>query len=995
MRRSFLLLGIVAVALVSVGGGSPRPAKVPLVPAFLVGATPWADSTLASLSLEERIAQLMMVAAWSNKGRDHVREVEDLVRERNIGGLIFFQGGPARQAALTNRYQRLARTPLLVGMDLEWGLAMRLDSTLRFPKQMTLGALQDDSRIEAMGTEIARQMKRLGVQVSFSPVADVNNNPANPVINDRSFGEDRELVARKSIAYMKGLQNGGVIATAKHFPGHGDTDSDSHFGLPLIAQTRARLDSLELYPFERMVAEGLSAVMVGHLEVPALDTTKGMPSTLSHPIVSDLLEKELGFKGLIFTDALNMKGVANADKPGEIELRALLAGNDVLLFPQNPVKAIERIKMAVDSGLVPIEMIDHKCLKLLRAKEWAGLDHLKPAVVENIADELNTPASRWLRRSLYKDALTLLRNDGTLPIRRVDPLRIASLVIGDSLHCAFQQHLGRYARIREFRADKVMNKDSANVLLNALKDFDLVIASVHGTTFKVEKEFGIPQITLDLLRRLGDQNKMAFVLFANPYRLTQAYGAQRWGAVVCAFEENDDTQDLAAQLLFGAIPVKGKLPVTASAYFSAGQGINMPIGSFAPLEYTLPEADGESTVDLQRIDAIAREGIAKEAYPGCQVLVARDGHVLWNKAYGKPTYTSRRNVRTDDVYDLASVTKVASTTLALMKLYDEKRLDLNKTLGSYLTDLEPNYPVHSHLVLRDILTHQAGLVPFVPYFNKMVSGGKLRAGVFADSADVGHSVRVAEGVYMNPVFKDSLWAAMMDAPVKPRGEYVYSDLDFHLLARVVEKVSGLPLNVYVEQNFYRPLGLSTIGYLPCQRIPLDRLMPTEDDRDFRMCMIQGDVHDQGAAMLGGVAGHAGLFSDASDLAVVMSMLVNGGAYNGRRYLSDSTVKRFTSCQWCSGAVPIGKENRRGLGWDKPQPRGQAGPADESVSYLSFGHTGFTGTQVWADPLDKSVYIFLSNRIYPNANNKKLGELNIRTRIQQVVHEAVAKRLLPN
>ena len=994
MKRFPLLLGTVVMALISVGGGEPHFTKPAMPPAFLEGPTPWADSMLASLSLDERIAQLMMVAAWSNKGREHVREVEDLVRDRNIGGLIFFQGGPARQATLTNRYQRMARTPLLIGMDLEWGLAMRLDSTMRFPKQMTLGALEDDSRIEAMGGEIARQMKRLGVQVSFSPVADVNNNPANPVINDRSFGEDRELVARKSIAYMKGLQNGGVIATAKHFPGHGDTDSDSHFGLPLIAQTRARLDSLELYPFERMVAEGLSAVMVGHLEVPALDTNKGMPSTLSHPIVSDLLEKELGFKGLIFTDALNMKGVANADKPGEIELRALLAGNDVLLFPQNPIKAIDRIHQAVDSGLVPREMIDHKCLKLLRAKEWAGLSRFVPIQVAGIAEDLNTPSAKWLRRSLYEGALTVLRNDGVLPIRRVNELRIASLVIGDTVHCAFQQHLGRYARITEFRADKVQSKDSANAVLNRLKEFDLVIASVHGTSFKLEKEFGIPQVTLDFLRRLGDQNKMAFVLFANPYRLVQAYGAQRWGAIVCAYEENDDTQDLAAQLLFGAISANAKLPVTASSYFTAGQGVKMPLSPASPLGYTFPEGDGVSTEDLRAIDVIVEEGLAKKAYPGCQVLVAHDGHVLLNKAFGRPSYSSTRGTRTDDVYDLASVTKVASTTLALMKLYDEKRIDLNKTLGYYLTDLDPKYPIHSRLVIRDILTHQAGLVPFVPYFNKMVANGKLRADVFGDSADAEHSVRVAEGVYMKPAFKDSLWAAMMAAPVHPRGDYVYSDLDFHLMARLVEKVSGTSLDDYVERTFYAPMGLATIGYLPWKRIPNERIMPTEDDHGFRMRLIQGDVHDQGAAMLGGVAGHAGLFSNASDLAVVMQMLLNGGTYAGVRYLSDSTIASFTSCQFCkpgSGPAPNSRDNRRGLGWDKPQPAGSPGPTCECVSYLSFGHTGFTGTQIWADPLDKTIYIFLSNRINPSADNRKIGDLNIRTRIQEVVHDAIAVR----
>lgn len=989
MKRPLLAFAVAVLAVMSISSGPPGRTSRGRTPAFLDGPMPWADSVLASLSLDDRIAQLMMVAAYSNKGREHVRNVEDLVRQRNIGGLIFFKGGPVRQADLTNHYQKLARTPLLIGMDLEWGLAMRLDSTMRFPKQMTLGALREDEGIEAMGAEIARQMKRLGVQVSFSPVADVNNNPANPVINDRSFGEDRELVARKSIAYMKGLQGGGVIATAKHFPGHGDTDTDSHLGLPLIAQTRARLDSLELYPFERMVQEGLAAVMVGHLEVPALDTTKGLPSTLSKPIVSDLLEKELGFQGLIFTDALNMKGVAKADKPGEIELRALLAGNDVLLFPQDPVKAIERIRQAVDSGLVPREMIDHRCLKLLRAKEWAGLTRLQRVETAGLVADLNTSQGQALRRSLFQHAITVPRNNAVVPVRGLDTLRIASLAIGDTLHCAFQQQLGRYARIDDFRCDKVLNADSANALLGRLKPYDLVIASVHGTTFKVEKEFGIPQITLDFLRRLGDQNKMAFALFANPYRLTQAYGAHRWGAVLCAYEENDDTQDLVAQALFGGIGVSGRLPVTASSYFSQGRGLVLP--AFDRLSYGLPEADSVRTADLQDIDAIVREGLVKQAYPGCRVLVARDGHVLWDKAYGTTSYAGGRAVRTDDVYDLASVTKVAATTLAVMKLYDEGRIDLDATLGTYVKDLEPKYPVHARLVLRDILTHQAGLVAFVPYHSRLVREGRPRADVFSAVADAEHSVRVAEGLFMKPAYQDSLWAAMLAAPVKARGEYVYSDLDFHFMARVVEAVTGEKLDAYVERTFYRPMGLSTMGYLPWKRLPTDRVMPTEDDHDFRMRLLRGDVHDQGAALLGGVAGHAGLFSDANDLAALLQMLLNGGTYGGARYLSDSTIATFTRCQFCANMVPQAGDNRRGLGWDKPQPSGRPGPACDCVSYLSFGHTGFTGTQVWADPLDKTIYIFLSNRVHPNASNKKLGELNIRTRIQEVVHAAVAKR----
>ena len=986
MKRVLVLPLLAGVALLFLGG-RPVPNRTP---AFLEASAPWADSMLTTLSLDERIAQLMMVAAYSNKGRDHERQIEDLIRQRNIGGLIFFQGGPVRQAALTDRYQKLARTPLLIGMDLEWGLAMRLDSTMRFPKQMTLGALESDSLITAMGLEIAREMKLLGVHVSFSPVADVNNNPANPVINDRSFGEDRELVARKSIAYMKGLQQGGVIATAKHFPGHGDTDVDSHLGLPLIAQTRARLDSLELYPFERMVREGLSAMMVGHLEVPALDTNPGVPSTLSRHVVRDLLEDELGFKGLVFTDALNMKGVANADKPGEIELRALLAGNDVLLFPQDPVKAIERIRLAVDSGLVPREMIDHKCLKLLRAKEWAGLKHIAPRMVHGLGDALNTAEAKLLRRRLYANAITVLRNeDGLLPLQHLEKLRIASLVIGDTLHNTFQRSLQRYAPVDEFRCDKVIQRDSANVLLERLKGYDLTIVSIHGTTSKVDKEFGVPQIALDLVRRLNDQQRTALVLFANPYRLSTAYGAQRLAGLVVTYEENEDTQDLAAQVIFGGIGAKGRLPVSASSYFNAGDGIRSSTAD--RFGYTLPEAEGVLTADLKGIDAIAKEGLAMKAYPGCQVLVAYHGQVIWNKAYGAPSYESTRKARTDDIYDLASVTKVAGTTLALMKLADQGKLYVDTTLAAYLPELSSTHPAHARILIRDILTHQAGLKPYVPFYTRLMKEGKFKPGVASDTTDADHDLRVADGLYINRSYRDSLYEWVLDTPVGPPGTYVYSDMGMYLMMEVVERVSGMPLDRFLDQQFYRPLGLSTIGYRPWLRFARERVAPTENDLDFRGRQVWGDVHDPGAALYGGVAGHAGLFSNANDVAVLMQLLLNGGTYGGQRYLQDEVVKQFTACRFCK---PEGGTNRRGLGWDKPTPKGQQGPTCDCVSYSSFGHTGFTGTMVWADPEDDVVYVFLSNRVYPSATNKKLQDLNIRPRIQQVVHDAIGGRGAP-
>lgn len=986
MKRTTLLAFFVLVGLLSMGGGPPVPTSpqtAPGTPAFLDRPTPWADSVFTTLDLDQRIGQLMMVAAYSNKNERHYAEIEGLVRRYDLGGLIFFQGGPVRQAVLTNRYQAAARTPLLIGMDLEWGLSMRLDSTIKYPYQMTLGALASDDGIERMGAEIARQMKRLGVHVSFSPDVDVNVNAANPVINYRSFGEDPAVVARKGIAYMRGLQKGGVITTAKHFPGHGDTNVDSHLGLPVIRASQARLDSVELLPFRSLIDAGVSGVMVGHLNVPVLDSAKGLPSTMSRPIVTDLLQDRLGFKGLVFTDALNMRGIADAARPGEIELKALLAGNDVLLFPQDPVKAIERIRRAVDEGTVTRERIDASCLKILRAKEWAGLDKPRHVDPEGLIAALNTPAAKTLRRELYGAALTLTQNNGVLPIQGLDTLRIASLVIGGETHNTFQRALGRYAKITELRCDKVLNETQSRVLLDSLSQFDLVIASVHNTTNRVNKEFGVPQISLHFLRQLADRQPMVFVLFANPYRLGQAFGAQRWDALVVAYEENDDTQDLAAQLLFGAVPATATLPVSASPFFPAGMGV--AIGAIDRLRYGTPEDEAMHTSDFGRVDSIVVEGLRAEAYPGAQVLVARNGMVVWNKTYGSPTYTGDRPVEADDLYDLASITKVAGTTLALMKLVDEGRVDVEKTLGDYLPELVGEHPYHASLKLTELLAHQSGLRAWVPFYLKLMDKRSLKPGVMSTMADEAHDMRVADGLYTSSAYRDSSMKWILEAPVKERGKYVYSDMGMYLLMAVVERVSGMTIDVFLERNFYAPLGLSTMGFNPLDRFPMSRIMPTENDTVFRKALVRGTVHDPGAALMGGVAGHAGLFSDANDLAIIMQMLLNGGTYGGRRYLTAKTIDLFTACRFCHGDPR--KDNRRGLGWDRPQGGGLPGPASDSASSSSYGHTGFTGTMVWADPANGTVYVFLSNRVYPDANNKKLQRMDIRTNIQGVVNHA--------
>ena len=995
--RTFFRLLLLTAALVwdgrhllgpQVAATAVRPPEGPLPVPFLAMPTPWADSVLTTLSLEERIAQLMMVAAYSNKDGKHVQEIDALVRDRHIGGLIFFQGGPARQAALTNRYQAAARTPLLLGMDLEWGLAMRLDSTVQFPRQMALGAMRDDALVTAMGQEIARQMRRLGVHVSFSPVIDVNNNPRNPVINDRSFGEDRQNVLRKGIAYMQGLQDGGVIAVAKHFPGHGDTDSDSHHTLPTVPYDLARLDSLELWPFKRIVGEGLAGVMVAHLEVPALDNTKGLPSTLSKPIVEGWLREKLGFQGLVFTDALNMKGVADAERPGEIELRALEAGNDVMLFPQDPVKAIERIKQAVSEGRIDAARIDQSCLKVLRAKEWAGLHQRKTVAMENIHADLNTPGAEALRRRLYAGAITVPADHfGLLPFRGADTLKIASVVIGDPVGNGFQKALNEHALVSTFSCPKVLTMDSLQQLLAALEPFDRVVVSVHGTTWRVARQFGIPESAQDIVRAIAARKPTVNVYFANPYRLAKAHGAQLKATTVVAYEENATTQDIVAQAIFGALPVNGRLPVSPSAFFKAGDGRTWP--GTQRLGHALPEEIGISSAALRPIDSIVQAGIVEEAFPGAQVLVAVEGRVILDRTYGHHMYDKRRAVTSADVYDLASITKVAATTLALMKLVDEGRVDIDQRLGHYLPELEKDHGAHARMQLRNILTHQAGLRAFEPFYLRLLDkDGNFKPGVIGERAEGPYTVRLAEGRYLHKAYTDSLLPWVLGTRLARTNDYLYSDMGYYLLQAVIERITGTTLDRFVQEHFYAPMGARSLGYRPMDRLPLEHIVPTEKDAVFRKQLVHGDVHDPGAAMLDGVAGHAGLFSNAYDLAKVMQMLVNGGEYGGHRYLSEGVIKEFTRCQFCA---PDGSGNRRALGFDRPSTEPGKGPTCDCVSFASFGHTGFTGTMVWADPEQKLVYVFLSNRVYPSAEVNKLARMNIRTRIQEVMYRALTMR----
>ena len=951
---------------------------------FLNDSTWWADSVLTSLSEEERIAQLFMVAAYSNKDESHKQEITDLVEQYKIGGVMFLQGGPMRQAKLTNHLQQHSKVPLMIAIDAEWGVAMRLDSALRFPWQMTLGAIEDTTLIYEMGVEVARQCKLLGIHINFAPVADVNSNPKNPIINNRSFGENPEKVGEMGVAYMKGMQDNYVLACAKHFPGHGDTDTDSHKTLPVVKHLRYRLEEVELVPFKKLINNGLGSVMIAHLSVPILDSIKDLPTSLSPKVVNDLLKEELGFTGLSITDGLNMQGVTKFYEPGLLDVKALLAGNDVLLFSADVPKAIEEIKKVIKENKISQEEIDKRCHKILMAKQWMGLDEYKPVDLTRIQNEIITTETKLLDKKLVQSSLTLLQNyDDLLPLKRLDTLRIAAVSIGEDGD-SFQKMLSNYAPIIHFSiSDKATVTEQA-VLLNKLSRYNLVIASVHKSNENAWKSYKIARSTDILLQSIALQSKVVVSVFANPYSLNSFLFTNNFDALLLGYQNSKVAQEQTAQAIFGGIAFSGRIPVTTK-HFEINSGITTKAIRMA---YVSPEEIGFNTSLLYKIDSIAQNAISEEATPGCQVLIAKDGKIFFNKSYGYHTYDKKQEVKNQDVYDIASITKIAATVPLLMQMVDERNLNLDNELGEYLNLDSTN---KKHLIIREILAHQAGLYPWIPFYKQTlvedsVSGlMQLRDTLYSKKYSNKFPSEVAEGIYLHHSYLDSIIQQIISSELLDEKEYYYSDLGYYLFKEIIENSfwGHRSLDKLTSDYFYKKLGMENLGFLPLQRIDSSRIVPTEADFEFRGQLLDGYVHDMGAAMQGGIGGHAGLFSNANDLAKLMQMYLENGEYAGERYLSEEVVKEFTKCQFPDN------DNRRGAGFDKAAlPKEEGGPASENASQKGFGHSGFTGTLVWADPETQIVYVFLSNRIHPDATNKKLLDMDVRTNIMEVIFNSV-------
>jgi beta-glucosidase-like glycosyl hydrolase/CubicO group peptidase (beta-lactamase class C family) len=931
----------------------------------------WADSVLAVMPLEDKLGQLFMVAAYSNKGPEHEALLTNLVAKEKIGGLIFFQGGPHRQARITNRLQGASQVPLMIGMDAEWGLAMRLDSTFKFPWQMTLGAMQDTALTYAIGLEMGKQCKRLGVHVSFSPVVDINTNPKNPIINARSFGEDKKRVKAHSLAMMKGLQDAGVLACAKHFPGHGDTEADSHKTLPAVNHGIERLTNVELFPYQPMINKGLGSVMVAHLSVPALDSS-GEAASLSPKIVTDLLRQQMGFEGLIFTDALNMKGVSARYQPGEVDLAALKAGNDILLFAEDVPKAKAAILAALGNNEISIERINQSVKRILMAKYFVGLNKKPIIKLQNLSADLSSPTAELLKERAMQQAQTLLINRNEMvPISQLADKKIACVQLGKNADQNFLNQLNLFAKVDGFAPGT-----DPNTVLNSLSKYDLVIAAYHTDDATPWKSYKPTDADKAFLSKLALQNKFILVVFANPYALSNFTEAEAANALILAYQNNNEGHKAAAQLIFGAEKAQGRLPVSASKLFDVGYGQQST--NLKRLGYALPEDVGINREKLKGIDALANKAIAAGATPGCQILVAKNGKVFYHKAFGNIDYKNGQKVTTNTIYDLASVTKVTATLPLIMRMVQEGALNLDVELGKvYPKAIGTN---KEHIRLRDMLAHQAGLPAWIPFYVKTLENSRPSQALYRSKSEEGFTRQVTPNLYLKDTYVEEMFNTIMQAPLTETG-YKYSDLGYYILKDIVEIYYRKPLDQLAAEWLYKPIGATTLGFEPLRRFKKDQIAPTEDDKTYRFETIQGTVHDQGAAMLGGVGGHAGLFSNANDLAKLMQLYLQYGYYGGQQIIDSATLAEFVRCQFCE------KNNRRGAGFDKPTGT-ESGPTCNCVTMLSFGHTGFTGTIAWVDPEEEIVYVFLSNRTYPNAENRKLIEMDTRADIQEVIYNSL-------
>ena len=952
----------------------------------------WVDEQLSEMSLKEKIGQLFIHTVAPLQTQRNKNNIYAAIKEYKVGGLLFSGGQLSDQVLLTNYAQSLAEVPLLITFDGEWGLAMRLKGTSRFPRNRVLGCIQDNELLYEYGKEVARQCKEIGVQINFAPVADVDVNPRNPVINTRSFGGDPRNVAQKVVAYARGLEDGGVLSVCKHFPGHGDTEVDSHKALPVLNFDRARLDSIELFPFKEAVKAGLGGMMVGHLEVPELGKN---PASISSHIIYNLLCRELGFQGLVFTDALEMKGISQNEN---ICAQALIAGNDLLLAPRNLKRELDGVLNAVKSGKLSEELITEKCRKVLTYKYVLGLKNKPHIQLSGLEKRLNRPETKELILRLQKAAITVPANvNGTLPLdSKLRGTVVLNIGKTPGAGLAFYNRLQNTLSLTRV----VARPDSMEAIRKRLLGSQRVIVVVTSDDYKKYKT---------MLDSLPADLPVIYVFLMPLKSMLDMEGYwKKAAAVVLGHTDESVIQEYVADVLVGKAVADGRLSVAVADLFKPGDGVTI-----TPKVSRIyrPEDYGMDSKILEKIDRIAMEGIKVKAYPGCQILILKDGKPVYDKSFGTFTYESDRKVEKDDLYDLASLTKTTATLLAVMKLYDEGKFGLTDRISQYIPALKGTDK--ERVTIEELLLHQSGIPAFWPFYKETIDKDSYKGSFYRARPDASHHtqidtrlyvidkfdyrkelmaktfsadypLQVADSMFLHRSFRDSIMVQIGRIPLKDR-RYRYSCLNFMLLKEMVENISKMPMNLFLDKEFYKPMEMNCTAYLPLRQFKKEEIVPTvKADYLRKGKVLQGYVHDESAAFMGGVSGNAGLFSTARDVAKVYQLLIDGGVYNGKRYLSRETCDLFLT--------HTSKISRRGLGFDKPDVNNSVkSPCAEEAPEEVIGHTGFTGTCAWADPKNHLVFVFLSNRIYPRPfDHKQLMRLNIRPRMQQVMYQALMK-----
>lgn len=1075
--RSLFLFICVALSALSYGQ------KVK--PAFLTDYNKkWVDSVFRTMTLEEKIGQLLLPRGnYSGKPHD-VALLKQWVTDYKIGGVVFFASNPTTQAVITNELQSMSKVPMLIGLDFEWGVGMRLDSTDRFPYAATIGAIRGHEHlVEEMGKEVARQCKRLGVHINYAPVVDVNNNPNNPVINFRSFGSDKFQVTAKGLAYMKGMLSQRLLCTAKHFPGHGDTDADSHYALPLINHDKKRLMDVELYPFQQLIDHGLSGIMTAHLNIPSLEPQQGLASTFSKNIITKLLKDDLGFQGLTFTDAMEMEGAVKNFPKGEAMVQALLAGNDILETFMDVPGTVEAIKNAIKTKRLPMSLVDAKVQKILMAKSWVGLDQYEPVNTLNLVNDLNTINADIINQQLTEKSITCLKNEERLlPIIDFNKKIAVISLESEKPESELYKMVSNYSVADNFYLPKNVLPSYADSLLNAIeKSYDIIIAGIHLIDIRASRKYGLTPENTQIITTLAQKPKIVFCLFGNPYILTKIPELKMTKTMIMAYQQNVYAERAVGQMIFGALAAEGKFPMVIDDHFYEGMGITYPKRDI--LSYGLPEQVGIDRINLfYGLDSLVHLGLKEKAFPGAVLQVAKDGKVIFSKAYGYHTFEEAEKakniqhtegalysfiddamdnpeslkttlkpspkhqshpegkVRPDDIYDLASVTKISTSTLAVMQLMSENKFDLSGKFGDYYTGFKNTDK--GQLIMRDLLTHKAGLKAWIPFwrdaidtiatlkkallmqpdleaqcivsikkpgFFKRLFGKKptkkilyvesvqakpelwtkaltpesrvWKTDIFSPVSSSEYNIRVDKNLYRHKDYKTQILQQIATSPLNPTQGYVYSDLHYYVYPDMISNLVKKPFEKYLDET-YQAIGAQSLTYNPLERYKMDRIVPTEYDSIFRQVLIHGYVHDEGAAMMGGISGHAGLFSNANDLNKLMQMYLQKGSYGGKTFIKPEVVDLCTSYQFPD------EKNRRGIGFDKKDfnPEVKNGPS--LASDKSYGHSGFTGTFTWVDPVYNFTYVFLSNRVYPTRRNSKISELNIRSEIGNVIIKSI-------